>query len=241
MPYWKMNMASGATTCPIMALSDVYNGALEYNYLSEITKDDQFKERKDKIRKLLKEREKPRGVYMRRVNVETGQFWGTQAQLFRDTKDFYFTLVKEVYQSNFEDSEAYDMYLEAMDNVLKPSSPVLCTSRSGLNYVQGYDPTTKKDEKSMEYEACYLGGMWSMAVHMMERMPKLNCEDQDQFWGNMDRINVQSQLAKNIAATTMKAHSVTQTKLAPRKFCFNATMEATNGYWGPYDKQFHLR
>ena len=233
-------MKTGATNGIIVDLSHVYNGALEYNYLSEVTKDPQFKERALKIRKLLKEREKPRGCYIRRMNIETGQFWGTQAQMFRDTRDFYYTLIKEVYQSKFQDQEALEMYIEAIDNVMKPKSNVIVTSRTGLVYLQAYDPYTKKDEKTMEYEGCILGAMWMMSSHMLEQAASKMDGGEGQHWQNIDRIAVHCQMAKNIEATCTKAHKNTLTHLAPRKFCFNDTMDAENKYWGPYDKQYHL-
>ena len=249
MPYWKLNMKTGVTNGVIISLSEAYNGALEYYYLSEATQDPQFKERTTKIRNLIKKLEKPRGCYIRRMNVEIGKFWGTQSQLFRDTKDFLFTLLKETIQSGGQDREAFDIFIEAMDNSTKPASKMLITSRTGLNFLQGYDPLTKKDENCMEYEACVVPGMWCMGAHMLEQLgPGKSATNQEdivneskEYWQHIDRIALYSQLSKSLANTCKKAHSNTQTHLAPRKIMFTATMDASNNYWGPYDKQYHLR
>ena len=82
--------------------------------------------------------------------------------------------------------------------------------------------------------------MWSLGAHWMDRLSKTNAE-QEEYLRNMDQMELHWQYAKNVTTTCSKSHRATQTKFAPRKFCFNATMDGTNNYWGPYDKQYHLR
>ena len=76
LPYGYINLMNGQPENPNSAavLAEVGTLHLEFYYLSEITGDPVFKEKVDRVRQVLRDVEKPRGLYWNFISVATGDF-----------------------------------------------------------------------------------------------------------------------------------------------------------------------
>lgn len=75
LPYSYLNIRTGQPTSGSEAvLAEFGTLHLEFMYLSEISGDNRFKEKALKVRQLLKDIEKPKGLYWNFMDVNTGKF-----------------------------------------------------------------------------------------------------------------------------------------------------------------------
>ena len=125
---------------------------MEFAYLSDITGDSVYRERVQTIRAVLKDIEKPKGLYPNYLNPKTGK-WGQQHMSLGALGDsFYEYLLKAWIQSGQEDWEAREMYDDAMQAIIKH---MVRNTPSGLTYVS--DMKFDRLEHKMDHLACFAG------------------------------------------------------------------------------------
>lgn len=185
-------------------LSELCAPKLEYQYLSYLTDDPQYVNRVNKTRKLLSQLNKPEGLYMERINIDTGTWESETCTMFYDGKQFYIDLIKSSIQSNGEDTESLQLYIEALDAI--DHNGMFATSENGSVYVRDYNRI--RDHEWTEDEGAYLGAMLSLGAEAM-KTAKLNNQDTV----NLKRIERHWFLAKSITETYQKITKRTKTDL----------------------------
>ncbi|XP_065221293.1 mannosyl-oligosaccharide 1,2-alpha-mannosidase IA [Planococcus citri] len=193
--------ASGSSSI----LSEFGTLHLEFSYLSDVTGNNIFKEKVERIRKVLKDTEKVKGLYPNYMNPKTGK-WGQHHMSMGGLGDsFYEYLLKSWIQSGKEDEDAKEMFEDAMDAVLKH---MLQTSPGGLMYIS--DLKYDKLEHKMDALACFSGGLFALGSHtLQDAMSK-------------DYLKT----AEGITNTCHEAYNRSYVKLAPESFRFIESAEA---------------
>lgn len=136
---------------------------LEFAYLTDITGNPIYKERVESIRLVLKELEKPKGLYPNYLNPKTGK-WGQQHMSLGALGDsFYEYLLKAWLQSDKEDEDGRQMFDEAMQAIIEH---MIRTSNGGLTYVS--DMKFDRLEHKMDHLACFAGGLFALASTTLE-------------------------------------------------------------------------
>ena len=226
LPYHSINTVSGQATGSLVWLSEVAAGAIEYAYLSDVTDDPRYKLRCEAARKFLVEKEKPQGLYMFKVDVETGKWATTTATLSFASCHFYLNLVKSYMYSNKKDTQALQMYVDAMANVQQ--NGLLGTSRTGLMFARNFDYSTDVRDDFMSHCAGYLGALFALGATCLKTY-----EPEDK-----DRVEQHLTCARKLTETCHEASERTATKLIPSRFYFNDKDDATNST--NYDREYSL-
>lgn len=178
---------------------------LEFAYLSDITGNPVYKEKVMAIRQVLKELEKPRGLYPNYLNPKTGK-WGQQHMSLGALGDsFYEYLLKAWLQSDKEDEEARVMYDEAMQAIIEH---MIRTSAGGLIYVS--DMKFDRLEHKMDHLACFAGGLFGLGAVTQD----------NQF--SRDYMKK----AEGLTNTCHESYIRTITHLGPESFRFSEGAEA---------------
>ncbi|XP_058127731.1 mannosyl-oligosaccharide alpha-1,2-mannosidase IA [Anopheles ziemanni] len=178
---------------------------LEFSYLSDITGDAVYRDRVQTIRAVLKDIEKPKGLYPNYLNPKTGK-WGQQHMSLGALGDsFYEYLLKAWIQSGHEDDEAREMYDEAMQAIIQH---MVRRTPSGLVYVS--DMKFDRLEHKMDHLACFAGGLFGL--------------------GSTTLTNQYSQrymeIGEGLTNTCHESYIRTYTRLGPESFRFNDGVEA---------------
>ncbi|KFB35981.1 AGAP000558-PA-like protein [Anopheles sinensis] len=178
---------------------------LEFSYLSDITGDTVYRDRVQTIRAVLKDIEKPKGLYPNYLNPKTGK-WGQQHMSLGALGDsFYEYLLKAWIQSGHEDDEAREMYDEAMQAIIQH---MVRRTPSGLVYVS--DMKFDRLEHKMDHLACFAGGLFGL--------------------GSTTLTNQYSQrymeIGEGLTNTCHESYIRTYTRLGPESFRFNDGVEA---------------
>lgn len=178
---------------------------LEFAYLSDVTGDSVYRERVQTIRSVLKDLEKPKGLYPNYLNPKTGK-WGQHHMSLGALGDsFYEYLLKAWIQSGHEDEEAREMFDEAMQAI---NQYMIRTSPSGLTYVS--DMKFERLEHKMDHLACFAGGLYGL--------------------GGTTRDNQYSarylEIGEGLTNTCHESYVRTFTRLGPEAFRFNDGVEA---------------
>ncbi|XP_071113066.1 mannosyl-oligosaccharide 1,2-alpha-mannosidase IA-like [Haliotis cracherodii] len=125
---------------------------LEFAYLSAITGDDTYLKKVLKIREVLRQLEKPNGLYPNYLNPRTGK-WGQLAVSVGALGDsFYEYLLKQWIMSGKTDTVAKDMYDEAVKGI---EDKLIQTSSGGLKYFAEYK--SGRLEHKMDHMSCFAG------------------------------------------------------------------------------------
>lgn len=172
LPYHAINPATGQATGSLVWLSEIAGGAIEYAFLSDITDDPRFKNRSEVGRKFLASKEKPKGLYMWKVDVETGNWANTTSTVSFAARGFYRNLVKSYFYSGKKDIQALQMYGEAMAAI--QVSGMLPKSRTGLTYARDLDTSTGVYDEFMSHCSAYLGALFaqgSVALQTQSTVP----------------------------------------------------------------------
>lgn len=181
---------------------------LEFSYLSDITGNPVFREKVDKVRQVLADLDKPKGLYPNYINPKTGR-WGQHHMSMGALGDsFYEYLLKAWIQSDGEDVQAKRLLLDAVKAI---EAKMLLQSRSGFLYLAEikYD----RVEPKMDHLACFAGGFYGLMSRTLGEDPSVT---KDHF---MD-------VAKNITNTCHESYDRTPTKLGPESFRFTEQLEA---------------
>uniref|UniRef100_A0A182W4P8 alpha-1,2-Mannosidase n=1 Tax=Anopheles minimus TaxID=112268 RepID=A0A182W4P8_9DIPT len=178
---------------------------MEFAYLSDITGDSVYRERVQTIRSVLKDIEKPKGLYPNYLNPKTGK-WGQQHMSLGALGDsFYEYLLKAWIQSGHDDWEAREMYDEAMQSIIKH---MVRNTPSGLTYVS--DMKFDRLEHKMDHLACFAGGLFGLGG------TSLNNQYSQQYM----------EIGEGLTNTCHESYIRTYTRLGPESFRFNDGVEA---------------
>lgn len=133
-------------------LSEFGTMSLEFNYLSDVTGNQVFRQKIAQITSVIKKQERQDGLYPNYLNPKTGR-WGQQHISLGALGDsFYEYLLKSWLQSGKTDEEARDMYIDAMDAAVDK----LCQkSNGGLTYFA--EMKFGRLEHKMDHLACFTG------------------------------------------------------------------------------------
>ncbi|XP_063237050.1 mannosyl-oligosaccharide alpha-1,2-mannosidase IA-like isoform X2 [Bacillus rossius redtenbacheri] len=210
-PYSLVNLKTGSSknygwasgACSI--LSEFGTLHLEFSYLSDVTGNPVYRAKVDHIRRVLKNMDKPNGLYPNYLHPKTGK-WGQHHISIGGLGDsFYEYLLKAWLQSGKTDTEARQMYDEAIDNILKHMMRV---SPGGLTYIS--DMKFDRLEHKMGHLACFSGGLLGLGA---------STQRGDSTDHHMD-------VAQRVTNTCHEAYDRTATKLAPEVFRFTDAVEA---------------
>lgn len=178
---------------------------LEFSYLSDVTGDSVYRERVQAIRTVLKDIEKPKGLYPNYLNPKTGK-WGQQHMSLGALGDsFYEYLLKAWIQSGHEDEEAREMYDDAMQAIIQH---MIRTSPGGLTYVS--DMKFDRLEHKMDHLACFAGGLFGLGG------TTLNNQYSEKYL----------EVGEGLTNTCHESYIRTYTRLGPEAFRFNDGVEA---------------
>ncbi|XP_034480007.1 mannosyl-oligosaccharide alpha-1,2-mannosidase IA isoform X3 [Drosophila innubila] len=178
---------------------------LEFAYLSDITGNPLYRERVQTIRQVLKEIEKPKGLYPNFLNPKTGKWGQLHMSLGALGDSYYEYLLKAWLQSGQTDEEARDMYDEAMLAIM---DKMVRTSANGLTYVS--DLKFDRLEHKMDHLACFSGGLFALGAATRQN------EHTDKYM----------EVGKGITNTCHESYIRTPTQLGPEAFRFSDAAEA---------------
>uniref|UniRef100_A0A1I8PYK5 alpha-1,2-Mannosidase n=1 Tax=Stomoxys calcitrans TaxID=35570 RepID=A0A1I8PYK5_STOCA len=193
--------ASGASSI----LSEFGTLHLEFSYLSDITGNPLYKERVQTIRQILKEIEKPKGLYPNFLNPKTGKWGQLHMSLGALGDSFYEYLLKAWLQSGQTDEEARQMFDEAMVAII---DHMVRTSLNGLTYVS--DLKFDRLEHKMDHLACFAGGLFALGANTRQN------EHTEKFMS----------IGKGITNTCHESYIRSTTHLGPEAFRFSEAAEA---------------
>ncbi|XP_076175246.1 mannosyl-oligosaccharide alpha-1,2-mannosidase IA-like [Ptiloglossa arizonensis] len=210
-PHSLINLHTGASKnygwassgCSI--LSEIGTMHLEFTYLSDITGNLVFKSKVENVRKVLKNLEKPKGLYPNYIHPRTGK-WGQHHMSLGGLGDsFYEYLLKAWIQSGKEDREAREMYDEAIAAI---DQHMIQTSPGKLLYVS--DLKYDRLDHKMGHLACFAGGMFALGAKTMEN------EMSERYMS----------IAAGLTNTCHESYDRSFTKLGPEAFHFIEGNEA---------------
>lgn len=210
-PHSLINLHTGASKnygwassgCSI--LSEIGTMHLEFTYLSDITGNPVFKSKVENVRKVLKNLEKPKGLYPNYIHPKTGK-WGQHHMSLGGLGDsFYEYLLKAWIQSGKEDVEARQMYDEA---IVAIDQHMIKTSQGKLLYVS--DLKYDRLEHKMGHLACFAGGMFALGAKTLQN------ELSDRYMT----------IAAGLTNTCHESYDRSYTKLGPEAFHFIEGNEA---------------
>ncbi|XP_016954523.1 mannosyl-oligosaccharide alpha-1,2-mannosidase IA isoform X2 [Drosophila biarmipes] len=178
---------------------------LEFAYLSDITGNPLYRERVQTIRQVLKEIEKPKGLYPNFLNPKTGKWGQLHMSLGALGDSYYEYLLKAWLQSGQTDEEAREMYDEAMVAIL---DKMVRTSPGGLTYVS--DLKFDRLEHKMDHLACFSGGLFALGAATRQN----------------DYTDKYMEVGKGITNTCHESYIRAPTQLGPEAFRFSEAVEA---------------
>ncbi|BFZ09518.1 hypothetical protein BsWGS_12557 [Bradybaena similaris] len=184
-------------------LSEVGSLHLEFDYLSTITGDSVYKDKVMKVRTFLKDLEKPDGLYPNYIHPRTGKWGQYHVSMGALGDSFYEYLLKQWLMSNKTDTEARQMYDDAMKAVYER---MLVKSNGGLTYFAEFK--SGRLEHKMDHLACFSGGMVGLGAE--------GSNNKDKYL----------KIAEALADTCHESYARTVTGLGPEAFRFEGPTEA---------------
>ncbi|XP_034665287.1 mannosyl-oligosaccharide alpha-1,2-mannosidase IA [Drosophila subobscura] len=170
---------------------------LEFSYLSDITGNQVYRERVQRIRKMLGTMTKPNGLYPNRMNIRTGKWIGSDSSINR----FHDSLLKSWLQSGNLDTESEQMYTDAILGIVQN---MLTVSPQGDTYISDY--ANGSQNHRMDQAACFSGALFAFGA----------AYDQMKHWEKYADIGT------SITETCHRSYEQTPTKLAPEVLVFPA-------------------
>ena len=212
-------------------LSEFGTLSLEFNYLSEVTGKDVFRQKIQKIMTEVKkfDRQAHGGLYPTIVNTRTGDWGNGHVSMGAAGDSFYEYLLKSWIFSGRQDDESRLMYIEAVEAAM---SKLLQVSKGGLVYFAESD-SGRLDHK-MQHLACFSG---IYTYHLLKSL-SWNKENICGFIGGMLALGGfylgepykqrHMSVGRAITRTCHESYVRTATKLGPEIFRFNDYIEATS-------------
>ncbi|ODM92560.1 Mannosyl-oligosaccharide alpha-1,2-mannosidase isoform A [Orchesella cincta] len=192
---------------------------LEFMYLSDVSGDVRFREKALKIREVMKNIEKPKGLYWNFVDVNTGRFTRNHVSIGALADSYYEYLLKAAIQ--LDDAEARQMYDDAMDGFVN-NSLVKISKPSNLLYIA--ESRDDRVEDVVGHLACFAGGMFALGAHVDPT--------------NKNAVR-DAEIGRNFTNTCHESYIRTATKIGPEVFRFNDEVEAEGQF--DSDKAYILR
>ncbi|XP_050669727.1 mannosyl-oligosaccharide alpha-1,2-mannosidase IA-like isoform X1 [Leptidea sinapis] len=187
-------------------LAEVGTLHLEFNYLSDVTGNEVYRQKANRIREVFNNIQKPDGLYPNYINPRTGQ-WGQRHMSLGALGDsFYEYLLKAWLVTNGEDEQARAMFDEAMQAALEK---MLRVSQSGLSYLAEVKYGRIFEEK-MDHLSCFAGGMFALASTSLDNSVSERYMD----------------VARKLTHTCHESYDRSDTKLGPEAFRFSGAVEA---------------
>lgn len=203
-------------------LSEFGSMHLEFIYLSHVTGDPKYRDKVLKVREVIR-RAVPRqdGLYNNYMSTESGQWLTrpTHVSMGALGDSFYEYLIKAYIQSDGQDVEAYQMYIDAIkafENKL-----IFTSAQSKLVYFAELKDTSINHK--MDSLACFSGGMLGMGATKSEEPVKSR----------------HMSLAQGIANTCHESCIRSKSHLGPETFVFSSRADAVA--YGPSEKYYILR
>lgn len=203
-------------------LSEFGSMHLEFIYLSHVTGDPKYREKAFKVREAIRRAvPRPDGLYNNYMNTDTGQWLTRPTHISMGAlgDSFYEYLIKSYVQSDGQDTEAYQMYIDAIkayENKL-----IFTSTQSRLVYFAELKDTSINHK--MDSLACFSGGMLAMGAVKSEEPTKSR----------------HMSLASGIANTCHESCIRTKSHLGPETFVFSNRVDAIA--YGPSEKYYILR
>lgn len=176
---------------------------LELMMMTEVTGDDKYLKKALKIREVLKNIEKPNGLYFNYLNPNTGNWGQRHASVGALGDSFYEYLIKAWLLSGKKDEEAREMYDEAVKAI---EANMIRKSSGGLTYIGEWK--NSRLEPKMGHLTCFAGGMFAIGA---------NGSHDEQHYLN---------LGAEIANTCHESYDRATLKLGPEGFGFTGSSEA---------------
>ena len=179
--------------------------SLEFNYLSDVSGDQRFRQKIEKIVETIRKADRPDGLYPNYLNPKTGR-WGQQHVSMGALGDsFYEYLLKAWLQSGKTDDVMRSMYVEAMESA---TQKLIQKSTNGLTYFA--EMKFGRLEHKMDHLACFTGGMLALGSTQLGEPYKSR----------------HMELGSAITNTCHESYDRTNTKLGPEAFRFTEVIEA---------------
>ncbi|XP_060061553.1 mannosyl-oligosaccharide 1,2-alpha-mannosidase IC isoform X2 [Erinaceus europaeus] len=178
---------------------------LEFLHLSELSGNQVFAEKVKNIRKVLRKIDKPFGLYPNFLSPVSGNWMQHHVSIGGLGDSFYEYLIKSWLMSAKTDTEAKDMYYEALEAI---ETHLLNVSPGGLTYIAEWRGGIL--DHKMGHLACFSGGMISLGADDAK-------EEKRAYY---------RELAAQITKTCHESYTRSDTKLGPEAFWFNSGREA---------------
>lgn len=193
------NWASGS--CSILA--EFGSLSLEFNYLSDLTGKEIYRNKVNKIFKVL-EKVEDNGLYYNYINPNSGKWCNRDATLGALADSFYEYLIKLWVYGNKKDDKLLQTFLKSMKAA---QSKLIGKSLSGLTFAGEY--SGGRLQYKMGHLACFSGGMFALTAMQVK---DLSPEDHDNF----------KNLAIEITRTCHESYIRSPTHIGPESFHFNS-------------------
>lgn len=208
-PKGVVNFKSGswgwATAGSSSILAEFGSLHLEFLHLTELSGNPIFAEKVRNIRKVLREIDKPFGLYPNFLSPVSGNWVQHHVSVGGLGDSFYEYLIKSWLMSAKTDMEAKTMYYEALEAI---ETYLVNVSPGGLTYIAEWRGGIL--DHKMGHLACFSGGMIA-----------LGAED-----AREDKRAYYRELAAQITRTCHESYARSDTKLGPEAFWFNSGREA---------------
>ncbi|CAH7437351.1 Man1c1 [Phodopus roborovskii] len=208
-PKGVVNFKSGswgwATAGSSSILAEFGSLHLEFLHLTELSGNPVFAEKVKNIRKVLREIDKPFGLYPNFLSPVSGNWVQHHVSVGGLGDSFYEYLIKSWLMSAKTDTEAKNMYYEALEAI---DTYLVNVSPGGLTYIAEWRGGVL--DHKMGHLACFSGGMIALGAEDAK-------EDKKAYY---------RELAAQITRTCHESYARSDTKLGPEAFWFNSGREA---------------
>lgn len=208
-PKGVVNFKSGswgwATAGSSSILAEFGSLHLEFLHLTELSGNPVFAEKVRHIRKVLREIDKPFGLYPNFLSPTSGNWVQHHVSVGGLGDSFYEYLIKSWLMSAKTDMEAKNMYYEALEAI---ETYLVNVSPGGLTYIAEWRGGIL--DHKMGHLACFSGGMIALGADDAK-------EDKRAYY---------RELAAQITRTCHESYARSDTKLGPEAFWFNSGREA---------------
>ncbi|KAM9244787.1 mannosyl-oligosaccharide 1,2-alpha-mannosidase IC isoform 2-T2 [Dugong dugon] len=178
---------------------------LEFLHLTELSGNQVFAEKVRNIRKVLRKIEKPFGLYPNFLSPVSGNWVQHHVSVGGLGDSFYEYLIKSWLMSAKTDTEAKNMYYEALEAI---ETYLLNVSPGGLTYIAEWRGGIL--DHKMGHLACFSGGMIALGAEDAKEEKRAHYRE----------------LAAQITKTCHESYARSDTKLGPEAFWFNSGREA---------------
>ncbi|KAM9685712.1 mannosyl-oligosaccharide 1,2-alpha-mannosidase IC [Trichechus inunguis] len=178
---------------------------LEFLHLTELSGNQVFAEKVRNIRKVLRKIDKPFGLYPNFISPVSGNWVQHHVSVGGLGDSFYEYLIKSWLMSAKTDTEAKNMYYEALEAI---ETYLLNVSPGGLTYIAEWRGGIL--DHKMGHLACFSGGMIALGAEDAKEEKRAHYRE----------------LAAQITKTCHESYARSDTKLGPEAFWFNSGREA---------------